>query len=951
MPVQTSLSRAQISRILLASWGTATLAAFAIADLGATPQRARAIAIDSTPRATSSERGLRDAAPTDRGLAVDVDPTELDNRDPSVATIRGATVDALRAGDVLALPTAGGDLLRMRVARVTTDLRGTRIVRFRGEPGLGSPADAEAVLTTREGLVGGFVRPRDGFEVALAAVSDGLQNVLLRAAGDGDCGGVVSGDTTKDGADEGGVAEDCQESGKYVDVAYIASDDAAAVWGGFDALSLQITAAVDDANLALGNTGLPTELRLIAIETYTDDVDNVVFSSMGEMFATISNPAAPGPNDELQAWIETRGMRELYSVDLVQMVVDFNSPAACGIGNLFTGDDDEAYSIVDASCLGDYVPAHEFGHNFGACHAVGDGGGCDGGGYFPYSNGYRFTGNSGDLWRTVMAYAPGSRIPFFSTPKKQFDGQPVGVGGQTVAAADNGRTIGLTAPSVANFRCTLVGAIDCNVNGVPDPLDISLGTSQDCNGNAVPDECDIASGFLADGDLNGIPDACEASSEAFKLVSPDLAGEPVMLDAFGFSMSVGHRLDQQFDAAAYMLVGAHGDDQLAQNGGAAYILDPIMAAGTITKIGPADPQPNASFGRSVSAFRRIAQAAPAAPERDFAAVGAYRMPNGGNAEQGAVYVFADDSGWDQVNKLTAADGKPNEWFGFSVAMTRIGGDTFDTLVVGAPRSARNRGAVYIYRYNANDTTTLSKKLLIPFGGNGDQFGWSVAVDNLVGTDRAVLLAGAPGYGLDTGRVRAFERSIVGGVGFPSAGATLLLDSAIAAPGDRFGEALAIEGNIAIIGAPGRDDGEGAVYYFERIAAATWVERQKLTLPGGNEGDRYGSAVAIYRSDDGDIILMASAPKADSLTPAGPQANLGVVTGHIYNPTLNEFELFAVGVTLDGQSGDEAGTSLALFKTSAAPAPLRGAIGVPFDDDGGLNAGSIETAPFDADLGP
>jgi len=50
---------------------------------------------------------------------------------------------------------------------------------------------------------------------------------------------------------------------------------------------------------------------------------------------------------------------------------------------------------------------------------------------------------------------------------------------------------------------------DCNQNGVPDPQDISAGTSADCNHNHLPDECDIASGRSQDCGPNGIPDECE----------------------------------------------------------------------------------------------------------------------------------------------------------------------------------------------------------------------------------------------------------------------------------------------------------------------------------------------------------------------------------------------------------------------------------------------------------
>ncbi len=37
---------------------------------------------------------------------------------------------------------------------------------------------------------------------------------------------------------------------------------------------------------------------------------------------------------------------------------------------------------------------------------------------------------------------------------------------------------------------TRIGDYDCNVNSVPDTLDIQLGTSPDTNQNGIPDECE-----------------------------------------------------------------------------------------------------------------------------------------------------------------------------------------------------------------------------------------------------------------------------------------------------------------------------------------------------------------------------------------------------------------------------------------------------------------------------
>jgi len=53
---------------------------------------------------------------------------------------------------------------------------------------------------------------------------------------------------------------------------------------------------------------------------------------------------------------------------------------------------------------------------------------------------------------------------------------------------------------------------DCNDNDVPDECDLAFGASADCNTNGLPDECDIASGTSLDCNSNGVPDACDLSS-------------------------------------------------------------------------------------------------------------------------------------------------------------------------------------------------------------------------------------------------------------------------------------------------------------------------------------------------------------------------------------------------------------------------------------------------------
>ncbi|MGD8452223.1 MAG: S8 family serine peptidase [Phycisphaerae bacterium] len=52
---------------------------------------------------------------------------------------------------------------------------------------------------------------------------------------------------------------------------------------------------------------------------------------------------------------------------------------------------------------------------------------------------------------------------------------------------------------------------DCNVNDVPDILDIARGDSGDCHRNGVPDECELAAGTSFDCNGNDVPDECDVA--------------------------------------------------------------------------------------------------------------------------------------------------------------------------------------------------------------------------------------------------------------------------------------------------------------------------------------------------------------------------------------------------------------------------------------------------------
>lgn len=70
--------------------------------------------------------------------------------------------------------------------------------------------------------------------------------------------------------------------------------------------------------------------------------------------------------------------------------------------------------------------------------------------------------------------------------------------------------------------------------------------------------------------------------------------------------------------------------------------------------------------------------------------------------------------------------------------------------------------------------------------------------------------------------------------------------------DFFGQALDIDGDTAVVGAPGDETGRGAAYVLRRSADG-WSVAQKLTLPDGEEYDYFGYSCAV----SGDTIAVGA----------------------------------------------------------------------------------------------
>ena len=254
------------------------------------------------------------------------------------------------------------------------------------------------------------------------------------------------------------------------------------------------------------------------------------------------------------------------------------------------------------------------------------------------------------------------------------------------------------------------------------------------------------------------------------------------------------------------------------------------------------------------------------------------------AEGGGAYAFDAGDGWEEPASLSPedTDGRGFGGHGVSTAMRD------DTAVIGGPAAGPdpNRGAVYLFerddgewiqqrRFGAagdDDADEFGRAVafdgarvvvgdvhepatMVPWTGGvevfttdggewrreaslgtdaSDQFGTAVAVDD------DALLVGAPYADPDdddesTGAVYAYA--------FTDGG---WQRRGVLSPGEfdgreRFGQSVALDGERAVIGAPG--DGNGSAVVYERDGRE-WTRRARLSAPGGDAEGGFGDVVGI-----------------------------------------------------------------------------------------------------------
>lgn len=152
---------------------------------------------------------------------------------------------------------------------------------------------------------------------------------------------------------------------------------------------------------------------------------------------------------------------------------------------------------------------------------------------------------------------------------------------------------------------------------------------------------------------------------------------------------------------------------------------------------------------------------------------------------------------------------------------------------------------------------------------------------------------------DAGRVFVYERDA--GTGLPW-GQVIQFSGSDSVAGDRFGESVAIDGNLMVVGAPGADavaNNGGAAYVFRRDGANpnSWLQVAKILPSVAGSGDAFGSAVAIDN-----LTILVGAPNAN--LPGAARSGRAFTYNSTNGSTWTQHQvLIAADNRATGQNGD------------------------------------------------
>jgi hypothetical protein len=382
------------------------------------------------------------------------------------------------------------------------------------------------------------------------------------------------------------------------------------------------------------------------------------------------------------------------------------------------------------------------------------------------------------------------------------------------------------------------------------------------------------------------------------LTNPAAAAE----DNFGNSVSL---------AGSRVVVGVGLDDQGSTDSGTVVVYDLSSGTPTTPALTVANPVVGGDeFGQAVSLCGN--RLLVSAPDDDVGIAG----------DVGAAYLFDLSTGTPATPQLTFSNASPSshEEFGYSVAISG------NLAVVGAQKDDKltsNAGSVSIFNLAA---ATPEQPILVidnpnaPGNSNSnDYFGTAVAI---AGTKVAVSA-----YQEDTSSNNNVGVVYIYDTSSPTPGTPIrtLINPAPLAQ-DQFGNAVAMSGNLVVVGCSKNDVGgfldAGSAYVYDLTSATPTVPVATLDNPGAATDDWFGHSVAI----SGTTVVVGAHQNDAGAVDAGSVYVYDISSG---TPTLPIRVLDNPTPSLDDEFGYSVGVS-----------GNRILVGCRLDDAGATDTGSV-----------
>ena len=340
------------------------------------------------------------------------------------------------------------------------------------------------------------------------------------------------------------------------------------------------------------------------------------------------------------------------------------------------------------------------------------------------------------------------------------------------------------------------------------------------------------------------------------------------------------------------LIGAYQDDDKGTKSGSAYLFD-LTSGEELHKFIAPDGNSYKNFGHSV------------AMEGNYALIGSYGDRDKGD-RSGSAYLFDTNTG-QQLQKFGASDGASLDHFGWSVALDgnyALIGSRWDE------DKGPHSGSAYLFDITTGEQL---RKFIAPDGVTDAQFGWSVALEG----DKALIGAiWDDDQGEKSGSAYLFDIN--------SGGLVKKYIAPDGAASEIFGNAVAMNGNYALIGSRGDSDNgsySGSAYLFD---ISTGTQLHKFTAPDGESNDVFGSSVAL----NGNYVAIGASGDNDHGENSG-STYLFDIDGNLLKKIVPD----------DGEIEDKFGNSVALNDNSVL-------IGAYLDDVRGSDSGSAYLYPIE-----